>query len=120
MNVYDMPINFPSYQALNVGDIFIWYVGKNDKIDENGNPLIHGHWFEVRFKNKRYAEIDVTMLRCDYFVETKGKFVPKCDCGGFEKGNTYTIGFSKLQEWQGKTRWLRSPGAKVLFSQRSV
>lgn len=111
MRVYDLPVDFPSYQDLKVGDIFVWYMG-DGKFDVDKNVLrIHGHWFQVVHKNTRYAEIDVRMLRCDNPCKANS-------CGGYQVGNSYELGWSKLQSWQHKTRWLRTPGAKVLFSER--
>lgn len=105
MNIYDLPPDFPNYQQVAVGDIFVWYVGHEDKVDANGVKQVHGHWFQVMYKDKRYAQVDVKTLRCDHPNGT-------CDA---EIGETQTIGWSKLEYWQTKTRWLRNPGAKVLF-----
>lgn len=110
MTIYDLPVDFPSYQDLKVGDLFVWYMGDAELNLETNLLRVHGHWFQVTYKNNRYAEIDVRMIRCDNPMNAS--------CGGYEKGNTYTIGWSKLQSWQHKTRWLRTPGAKVLYSER--
>lgn len=107
--VYDLPSNFPSYQDVQVGDIFIWFVG-NEALFKDGQIQVHGHWFQIVYKDTKYAQVDVKVMRCD-----KPENV---SCGQFEPGATSTIGWSKLQHYQDKTRWLRTPGAKTLFQDR--
>lgn len=109
MNVYDLPTDFPNYRQVNVGDIFIWYVGDEDLLDKEGNKKVHGHWLQVVHKGTRTAEVDVKHLRCDNPSHT--------DCH-IEMGRIDTYGWSKLEYWQHKTRWLRTPGAKILYGER--
>ncbi len=109
MSVYDFKPNFPGYQDVKPGDILVWYMGDTGKYDMNGNMMVHGHWFEVLRKHTRYAQVTLRKLRCDN--PTGASCTDK-------NGSVVEIGWSKLQSYQHKTRWLRTPGAKVLFSQR--
>lgn len=111
MNIYDLPPNCPNYHLIQIGDVFMWFVGNSDEFDEAGKRLVHGHLFEVVSKGTRMAEIEVKMLKCDSNKTHKY-------CGGFEIGKTYVLGWSKIEVWREKTRWLRTPGAKTLFQER--
>ncbi len=111
MTIYDRPTDFPSYQHLKVGDIFVWFVGKENEYDEAGIRQVHGHWFQVTYKEPRVAEISAKCLRCDR--------PKKVSCNGAEN-QEWRIGWSKLQHEQHKTRWLRTPASKVLFGERLV
>lgn len=108
--VYDLEPNFPSYQNVKIGDIMVWFMGDHKRRDfDTGEQIIHGHWFEVVGKATRYAEVDLKKIKCD---NPKG-----VHCSN-EDGEVQTIGWSKLQFHESKTRWLLTPGAKVLYSTR--
>ena len=101
-SIYDLPPNFPSYQNVKIGDIMVWFMGDHTKKNEEGQTIVHGHWFEVVGKATRVAEVDLKKLKCD-----NPKGVP---CSN-EDGEVTTIGWSKLQFHEHKTRWLLAPGA---------
>lgn len=108
MNVLNLPVNFPSYQNLKVGDVFVWFVGDDRKETKDGEPLVHAHWYSVSYKEKRYAEIDVKLIQCDNFGTHQCTESDECQ----------RFGWTKLQFYQAKTRWLTGPGALVLFGKR--
>jgi len=108
LNVFDLPVNFPNYRELKVGDVFVMFVGNENEFDKKGNPMVHAHWYSVKQKDSRYAEIEVELMQCDNFGSAY--------CAGAGKLERY--GWSKLQHWHHKTRWLRSPAAIVLFGSR--
>ena len=109
MKVLELPVNFPSYQNLKVGDVFVWFVGDFNKLNENGEPLVHAHWYSVTSKATRYAEIEIQLIECDNF----GHHV--CT----EQKECQKYGWTKLQHYQEKTRWLTGPAALILFGKRS-
>lgn len=116
MNILDLPVNFPSYQNLEVGDVFVWFVGDDRLETKEGNPLIHAHWYTVKHahwytvkhKGKRFAEIEIELLQCDNFGHKP------CT----EGDERQTFGWSKVQFYSHKTRWMKGKAALVLFGKR--
>jgi FtsP/CotA-like multicopper oxidase with cupredoxin domain len=108
MNIYELQPDFPQYIDVKVGDIFVWFVGNEAEWKDNVIQ-VHGHWFQVVYKDARIAQLDVKLLRCDKPT--------KVSCHE-ERGTTMTLGWSKLQYWAHKTRWLRTPASQVLFRER--
>lgn len=108
MNVLNLAVNFPSYQNLKVGDVFVWFVGDESKETKDGDPLVHAHWYTVKYKDTRYAEIDIELIQCDNFG-TQGCTEPQ-ECQRY--------GWTKLQFYAHKTRWMTGPAALVLFGKR--
>lgn len=87
--------------------MFVWFVGNQHNI-KDGKPLVHAHWYSVKYKETRYAEIDVELIKCDNFGSHT--------CS--EHDEVQRFGWTKLQFYMDKTRWLRSPAALVLFGNR--